>query len=293
MDSTEYIGENIEEKERQSRLTDMLPAVVIAAFGSSRRGKAALELFHEKVVERYTHHTIFWGYTSSIIRQKTGKPSLYQTLTEVKAAGFRQAVVLPLQIFPGSEYREIAATAVNFPGLEVVVGETLMHRWKFVKAVLDVVEKDFLGPDEGLNILVLHGTPLTGDPVNGAYLGLARLVADNYAHVVAASLEGVPDCEAVFRKIARMNPVKKYRRVRIFPLLFIAGLHVEEDVMGKGASWKTRLEKMGFEVECPIIEHTGERLYKSLASYPEVHEFFLRRLDRGMKAMPTANYRAS
>ncbi len=256
------------------------PALILAAFGSSRRGKAIFDLFHEKVAERYRNHSIYWGYTSRIICRKTGKPSLHQTLVEVKSAGFRQAIILPLQIFPGAEYQKISAAAVNFPDLEVVVGETLMHRWKFVNEVLSVVEKDFAGSDQALNLLALHGSPLAGDPANGVCLGLEKLVTDRYDHVMVASLEGVPDHEAVFRKMKRSMLVEKYQRIRILPLLFIAGLHVEDDLMGEGPSWKHSLENMGFDVECPVVEFGGERFYKSLACYPEVLEFFLQRLER-------------
>ena len=280
MQSSEYIGRKMKFPKLQEK-----PAIIVAAFGSSRRGKAALDDIDKKIRDFFPDHQIFWGYTSEIIRKKTKTPSLHETLAKVVSDGFRKAVVLPLQIFPGIEYREIADTARNYPGINILVGETLMHRWDFVKEVLSVVESDFLEPQQGLNLLALHGTPMVGDPANSGYLGLERMVADKYENVLAASLEGVPDHFAVMEKISRENLARRYRRVRILPMMYIAGLHVEDDLMGETDSWKTRLQQMGFEVECPTIESNGEQYFKSLASYHEIQNFFIERIRRTLELM--------
>ena len=103
MRPTGYIGR----KMRLPELKDK-PAIVIAAFGSTRRGKAALDLFDKKVEERYRDHEIFWAYTSEFIRKKSGLPSLHQALASIESAGYRKAVVVPLHIFPGVEYQEVS-----------------------------------------------------------------------------------------------------------------------------------------------------------------------------------------
>jgi len=252
-------------------------------FGSSRRGRALLDRFHLKVVERFGEYDIRWAYTSKIIREQTGNPGLQETFAALEAAGLSSCVVLPLQIFPGSEYQNIAMIANRFEGLDIVVGETLMHRWRFVNDVLEVVAKNFLQPQEGLNILAMHGTQVTTDPANTVYLGLERLVKTRYENVLAASLEGIPDDEALFAKIDRKKMAEKYKRVRIHPLLLVAGMHVEQDIMGEERSWKRRLESLGFTVECPLVEHEDEQYYQSLGSSSEIEEFFLARLDSAVR----------
>ncbi len=272
-------------EEGQSRGSERCdrPAIIIAAFGSSKRGRAVFSRFHHKVAQRYAEHDVYWAYTSKIIRQKTGDPGLRETLVHLQNTGYASAVVLPLQVFPGVEYRGICTIAADFPNVAVVVGETLMHRWKFVRDVLSVVERDFLSPGEGLNLLALHGTPTTADPVNSSYLGLEKLVTEKYENVLAAALEGVPDHEAVLARIAREIKVKGYRKVRILPMLLIAGMHVEQDLMGSEASWKSRLEQLGLIVECQDVEYSGQRYFKSLASYPEIEEFYLQRLEAALR----------
>lgn len=263
------------------------PAIVIAAFGSTRSGRAVFKSLHKQLARKYGEKRIHWAYTSKIIRRKSGGAGLLETLAAIESAGYTQALVLPLQLFPGGGYQRIQERVQErlrcFPGVRIVTGETLMHRWAYVKDVLAVVEQDFLRPDEGLNLIVLHGASVTSDPANGICLGMAALVRDRYANVVAASLEGVPDHEAVLQKMTRRGMADTYRRIRLVPLLYTAGMHVEDDLMGQGNSWKTQLQAMGFEVDCLTTDYEGETFYKSLASYREIETLWLKRVEQGLQ----------
>lgn len=273
-----YIGR----KMRLPKLKEK-PAIVIAAFGSSSRAKAALALFEQKLQQRFPDYEIFWAYTSEIIRKKTGLPSLQQTLASVEAQGFRKAVVQPLHIFQGTEYQQMAETCEYFPGLRVFLSETLLHRWDFVKETLEVIAEEFLPASEGLNLLALHGTPLAADPANIVHLGLERLVADLYPNVLTASVEGVPDHKAVLTRIKSHGLAEKYRRIKIIPMMYLAGIHVEDDLMGDEGSWRVALEEQGFAVQCPTIDHDGKNFFKGLAFYPELIDFFMERLKRTLE----------
>jgi len=260
------------------------PAIVIATFGTSSRAKAPLEIFQLELEKQLPDYEIFWAYSSNIICRKKKLPSLQTALAQVETAGFRKAIVQPLHIFPGTEYQQMAETCEYFPGLRVFLSETLLHRWDFVKQTLAVVEQEFLPPEEGFNILALHGTPLTADPVNIVYLGLAKLVTDLYPNVLAASIEGVPDPDAVMTAIKRKNIASKYKKVRIIPMMYLAGMHTEDDLMGSDDdSWRTILENMGFVVDYPMVEYNKENYFKGLAYYPEVISFFMDRLQRSLK----------
>ncbi len=270
-----YIGRKL----RTPKLKEK-PAIVIVTFGTSSRAKPPLELFQQQVEQQFPEYETFWAYSSNIICRKKKLPTLQETLAQVEAAGFRKAVVQPLHIFPGTEYQQMAETCEYFPGLRVFLGETLFHRWEFVKETLAVLAADFLAPTEGLNILALHGTPLTTDPVNAAYLGLESLVKDLYPNVIAASLEGVPDQGAIFSAIKRHDLASRYKKMKIFPMMYLAGMHTENDLMGEKNSWRTDLEAMGFTVQCPMVNYDNCDYFKGLAYYPEVISSFMKRLQR-------------
>ncbi|MEE4240964.1 MAG: sirohydrochlorin cobaltochelatase [Desulfopila sp.] len=272
-----YIGR----KMHQPRLKEK-PAVVIAAFGSSSRAKEPLALFSKRFAEEFPDQEPYWAFTSEIIRKKTGLPGLQETLAKVEAAGYRKAIVQPLHVFPGTEYQQMAETCSFFPGVRVFLSETLLHRWPFIRETLAVLEEDFLPADKGLNLLALHGTPLAADPVNIIYLGLEKLVSDLYPNVLAASIEGVPDHEARLAALGRRGPAKGLEKVRIIPVMFFAGMHVEHDLMGESGSWRSTLENIGFGVDCVRAEG-GAGLFKGLAHYPQVLSFFMDRLRRTLK----------
>ncbi len=261
------------------------PAIVIAAFGTSTRAGAVSEIFRRRIEEAFPDHEIFHAWTSEIIRKKMNLPGLHETLARVEASGFRKAVVQPLHIFPGTEYTQLVETCTGFPGLRVIVGETLLHRWEFVREMLKVIEQEFLPEYEGINILALHGTPLAADPVNAVYLGFEHLVNGLYPNVYAASVEGIPDAGAVFSKIRRDVTGRSLGRARIVPVMYVAGLHAEEDLMGDDDSWRMVLEAMGFDVDMPVVRHDGQEFYKGLAWYPEITDSFVQRVSRSLELM--------
>jgi sirohydrochlorin cobaltochelatase len=273
-----YIGR----KMRLPKLKEK-PAIVIAAFGSNNRAKAVLYLFQQALEKNYPDESIYWAYTSEIIRKKLNLPSLQQTLSQVEADGYRKVVVQPLHIFPGTEYRHLEEICNFFPGLRVFMGETLLHRWNFVHEILKAIEPEFLSPEEGYNLLALHGTPLAADPVNIVYLGLERMIENLYPNVRAATVEGIPDHRAVFARIKRDNLATEYKKIKIIPMIYFAGLHAEKDLMGKKESWRSALEALGFKVECPTVTYDGQKTYKGLGHYPAVTKGFLDRLKRALE----------
>ncbi len=272
-----YIGRKLRTPELQEK-----PAIIIATFGTSSRAKRPLELFNTELNRQFPDHDIFWGYTSEILCKKMELPSIKESLARAESAGYKKAVVQPLHVFPGTEYQQLAETCEYFPGMRIFPGETLLHRWGFIKQTLKVVEEDFLQPDQGLNLIALHGTPIAADPANIIYLGLERLLCDLYPNVITASLEGIPDRDAVFAGIERNKLAAQYKKLRIIPFMYLAGWHAEKDLMGNTDSWRNVLEKTGFSVECSMTEHDGESFFKGLAHYPEIIGFFMERLKRSL-----------
>lgn len=275
-----YIGR----KMRQPKLNEH-PAIVIATFGTSSRGQAAMDRVKQYLARDFADYQIYWSYTSEIIRRKKRLPSLQETLAKVEADGYRKAVVQPLHIFPGTEYQQLMESSLYFPGLRIIVSETLCHRWDFVEEVLEIVAADFLSGEKELNLLALHGTPLAADPVNTVYLGMQHLVNGLYNNVMAATVEGVPHIGAVAKSIARQHAKVKYARIRLIPMMFVAGIHVEDDLMGEEDSWRNIFEEMGLEVDCPTVICGQEKYYKGLAFREGCIHLFAKRLKRALKMM--------
>lgn len=276
---------HIKKYRRRTKLKE-LPAIVLTAFGTAERGKAVYQLFDNLVRNEFENYDVSWAYTSEIIREKTGHPGILQTLASLEQRGFTKVVVQPLLVFPGTEYEILADSCQSFPGLRVLMGETLLHRWHFVEQVLDIVSKNFLSPEEGINLLVAHGTPLSDDSANIVYLGLDHLLSRRFSNVSFCSVEGIPDREGVFRKIqgtlSSSHSGENKLRARLIPFMYVAGLHVEQDLLGEQDSYKNRLEEIGFTVECLTVDYQGERFHKGLGFYEGIRESFLDRLRRSL-----------
>lgn len=155
-----------------------------------------------------------------------------------------------------------------------------MHRWEFIEEVLEVVEREFFSQDEGLNLLALHGTPLAADPVNVVYLGLERLLSGRYDNVVAACVEGSPDFDSLKRRLRRESASDRWSNIKFIPLMFLAGTHVQDDLMGEKNSWKNELESLGFTVSCSSIVYEGDEYFKGLGFSPQVVDLYMQRLHR-------------
>ncbi len=274
-----YIGRKVRQPNLQQQA-----AIIILTFGTTTRGAAALDNFKKRVCQCYPQHRIFWAYTSAIIRKKTGNPSLHEALAQAEAENFRKVVVQPLHVFPGTEYQQIEETCHFFPGLRVFLGETLLHRWEQIEEVTSIMEKEFLSEREGLNLLVLHGTPLAADPVNIIYLGLDRFMRDRYENVFVATIEGIPNFQGVIQVLRRSQASKRWAKIQLIPMLFLAGIHAEDDLMGDENSWKNQLISIGFrEVQCLTTIQNGEKYFKGLGYYPEIVECCIHRLQRAIE----------
>nr|WP_319495576.1 sirohydrochlorin cobaltochelatase [uncultured Desulfobacter sp.] len=261
------------------------PAIIIATFGTSTSGQAAMDAVEAQIAETFPDHQIYWAYTSEIIRRKKGLPSLLETLAKVESDGYRKAVVQPLHVFPGTEYQQVRESSLYFPGLRVILGETLCHRWSFIEAVLEEVSGDFLTGKDQINLLALHGTPLAADPVNTIYMGINHLVSGMYDNVYSATVEGVPNIQAIAGQIKKDHSRTPFTRIRLIPMLFLAGIHVQEDLMGEKDSWRTIFEGMGMEVDCPTITCGTQEYFKGLAYRNVCIRFFCQRIQRALDLM--------
>ncbi|MEC4675480.1 MAG: sirohydrochlorin cobaltochelatase [Nitrospirota bacterium] len=206
-----------------------------------------------------------------------------EALASLEAEGYRKVVVQPLHVFPGTEYQMLLEVCRNFPGFRTIMGETLLHRWRFVEDVLDIVSMDFLSSEEGINMVVAHGTPLASDPANIVCMGLDNLLSHRYDNVFFSTIEGMPGREGVLKKVRGAR--QGWQRARLIPFMYVAGLHVEEDLISENNSYRTALEETGLEVDWVTAGYEGLSFPKSLGFYEEIPYFFLERLRRSMELM--------
>ncbi len=280
------------------------PAVVIVAFGTTTKARATYDFFdaqlRRELPEPYRHGRIAWAFSSEIVREranakfkKEGKPerflSLAQVLANLEDEGYRKVAVQPLVIFPGQEFEEIerAVAAFRTMGMRIELGGTLMHKWEWAFEAVAALEKEFLPPGKGVNVLVAHGTPETFPGSNAAYLGLDRYLSRKYPNVVVGTVEGLLTREQALA-VVKNSPTK---RARLIPFMYVAGDHIMNDIMGRepekdgSLSWALELERAGVKVDSVPFDYQGDHFYKGLGFYEAINHQFIEQLAASLKRL--------
>jgi len=265
------------------------PAIVIAAFGTSTKARITYDVFGGQLEKALPGYEIRWAFTSKIIRKRVNAEkakqgaverlhSLQEVLASLEAEGVVKVAVQPLHLFPGFEYNKVLESAKNFPGLGIGAGETLFQRSDALREIVGLLSKDFLTDEEGVNVLVAHGSPLTQAAANSALLDLNRYVSSSFPNVLLGCIDGVVPKEEAMAK-AKAHPGKK---VRFIPLMYVAGDHVMNDIMGEDGreSWRDEAEAAGKTVDAPTVDVNGDKYFRGLGLLPEVNEAIIREIKR-------------
>jgi sirohydrochlorin cobaltochelatase len=221
------------------------PAIVLVAFGTSTKAFETYKYFEDKIRQSFPDHEIRWAYTSKIVREKLKEeeqrelPDLAQTLADLKAAGFTQVAVQSLHVVPGEEWEKTEKVAKETPGLKIALGKPLLSSLADRKKVLEALTKDIpANSKETAILLVGHGSP--SPAATREYLSLYTLILSKFRdrNIFFGTIEGQPPMKPALAAIKK-SPATK---VTIVPLLFVAGEHFINDIMGdKEGSIKSEL----------------------------------------------------
>ncbi len=274
-----------------SRTMKEEPAIVIVTFGTTTNAQATFDFFdkqlRKELPNKYQRLKIEWAFTSEIVRERANKKfreagsktryrSLSQVLSNLQDEGYSKIALQSLHIFPGQEYNEMTKVISSFihMGMRIVYGGALFHSWEQMFEVIDILEKEFLSSKEGCNVLVAHGTPLSFVASNITYLGLDRYLNMKYSNVFVGSVDGVLTADQVLSQAKACSG----KRVRFVPMMYVAGDHIMNDIMGndpKEPSWSMEMKKAGFKVEAVYEKYKGKRLFKGLGFYKRVNTILI------------------
>jgi sirohydrochlorin cobaltochelatase len=223
-----------------ARPEQMPPAIVLAAFGaSSAEARRAYDHIHEVVRRHKPGHEVFWAFTSRRVVARLRAegvvlPTLEETNARLRQSGHKRAVVLPLLTVSGEEYVRVAE--YQFDGIRATCCRALLSGEADIPAILDALDSEFHA--NAVNVLVCHGNG-KHDSYNDLLLALGRALESAYPNCIAASVEGRPGRHPLER--ARAS-ARRSGRANFVPFMVVAGEHVTNDVMGKGAdSWKSQV----------------------------------------------------
>lgn len=239
--------------------------ILVVSFGSTYAvtREKCIEPLEKEIAQTFEDYHFYRAFTSPTVRKILKErdniyvPSIEEALEKMWEDGITYCVVQPTHLLWGYETEYLHQVAKGFlTRIPVIhIGNPLLYEEGDYKAVIDT-----LGPMchfSQITVFVGHGTSHKSDEVYDKLWKKFRQYG--YDNVYIGTVEGDMDAEFVVRQL-RNRKLKdgKCSEIVLHPLLLVAGEHANKDIGGETSdSWKNRLEKEGFQVNC-ILKGLGE-----------------------------------
>jgi len=250
----------------------MKPVIVPVAFGTTSKALETYDVIDEAIKRRFPQHEVRWAWSSRMVRdvmKKKGRhfPHPHEVLAKLAEEEKNWAVVQSMHLICGHEFaRLLEEVRGGVP--RISVGLPLMTspedcRW--VVAALRSVVSDREGE---ATLFIGHGTD---HPAWTTYFALDAMLKNAYGPgTFTGVVEGFPEAEDVVGAIKAAG----FARVKIVPLMLVAGVHYLEDLAGEEEdSWKNLFAAEGVEVT--LVD-------RGIGYTPEVVRLFVRHLEEAM-----------
>ncbi len=242
-------------------------AILVVSFGTSHQEtrEKTIDAIENDIRNAYPGWEVRKAYTSSVIIKKLLKrdemkvDSVEEALKRLAADGFKKLVIQPTHVINGEEYDKLISICKsltkNFDSMKT--GVPLLSSTEDYKKVIHAIMDEFsdLAKDTAL-VLMGHGS---AHFANAAYPAIDYMFKEQgYDNVFVGTVEGYPDLGIVQRKVRDYGA----KKVKIAPLMVVAGDHATNDMAGEDAqSWKSVFEKDGVIVDT-VLKGLGE--YKKI-----------------------------
>lgn len=256
----------------------MRRGILAASFGTTHLDtlEKTIQAVEDDLSAAFPGTKVYRAFTSGKVRaglrERYGVhvDSVGEALERMRGEGVDQALVQTTLLLPGVEYdllrREVLTGA---GGMRAVLGLPLLWDDGDLAAVADILAGAYPVEEDQILLLMGHGS---SHMANDLYLRLIRHMESRGGQMALCTVEGTPDFEAAVEGL-RTQP---RRRVRLAPLLLVAGDHAKNDMAGDGpGSLRRRLEAAGFQVSCDV---------RGLGELPAIRERLVRRAKSAWEA---------
>ncbi len=223
--------------------------ILLVASGTSSRAALTYRLLEDGCRKRFPEHDIYWAYSSDRVRELAlerngvALPSPQEVLGSLSVAGHREVVVQPVHLVCGEEFHHVVR-AGRASELSIRMGMPLISGPDDISGIAALVV-DLADPSPNTATLVVgHGTR---HPSGMIYDLLGRHLQDRFGDRIRMGvLTGHPDVGAAVADLAASG----FRRVRLIPLMLVAGAHARKDIDGdREGSVRRQLEAKSITVE--------------------------------------------
>lgn len=233
----------------------MKKGILLVSVGTSRLDafEKTTRCLQREVKERFPDWKCYIAISGAHILKKMNEKSempyfsVAEAFTQMLSEGMEEVVIQPTYLLNGLEndsmLEQIELAKTQFR--KVSVGKPLFSaKEDYIKALHVILEEADLEEDEAL-MLVGHGTSHLS---NATYQNLEYTAyTQGQRNVFVGTME-----EKSRRMALRKLGVSGYKKVRLMPLLFVAGYHARKDIAADSGSWKSILEENGYAVKTQV-----------------------------------------
>ncbi len=252
--------------------------IVLSAFGTTTKAQSVYQGIDGVIRREFPGCDIRWAYSSRLVRDRlhqTGTNSaagIQEVLASLARAGHRWAVVQSLHLINGHEFYRLLEEVRTAP-LRLSMGLPLLSSTADYQRVAQALSSLQESSAAEAMVLVGHGTD---HPAWSAYLTLQAFLRDvGGPHIFVGVVEGHPSQDYVVAAVRRAG----LNRVRLVPLMLVAGRHYLEDLCHEEDSWQAAFHRAGCQV---TVEPQG------IGALPEIIGIFMDHIREAMDAIPPA-----
>ncbi len=226
----------------------MKTPIVMAAFGTTSKALDTYSFIDQIVKQRFPEHEIIWAYSSRMVRDSIKKDRNldlkhpHEVLDDLKQRGFEWAVVQSLHLMCGHEFNRLVAEARSC-NIRTSIGLPLLCAPEDYLATIEALRGACQVKKEAV-VMVGHGSD---HPSWCSYMALQQLLHREIGQGIYVGVveEGCPSQEEIVAAVKQDG----FEKVRLMPLMLVAGVHFYEDLAGEeDDSWKSAFEKENIAV---------------------------------------------
>lgn len=257
--------------------------IVLTAFGTTSHARKTYEVMDRIIRKEFSGHEIYWAFSSRMVRDRLIKKKTFEikhpheVLQALSDKGHVWAVVQSLHLLCGHEFYRLL-DEVQTVSIRSSIGLPLLSSPEDYQNLAKTLAFEKVWQKEEAVVLVGHGTDHSSW---SAYLALETVCREVYGpRIFVGVLEGRPSQKEVLQKVIQT----KIQRIRLIPLMLVAGVHFYEDLTEGEDSWRAAFEAVGLEVQ---VEPQG------IGVRSEVIQIFVDHIRAALDIIPAADNRYS
>jgi len=226
----------------------MQTPIVLTAFGTTSQARQTYDFMDDLIREAFPGQEILWAFSSRMVRdrlrhkRKFEAKHPHEVLKDLYDQGHVWAVVQSIHLLCGHEFYRLLEEVKSLP-IRTSIGLPLFSSYADYRQLAQALQLgDSLARGEA-QVLVGHGTD---HPSWSSYPALENILREFYGQgIFVGVVEGHPSRKQVVRAVLQAG----FRRVRLIPLMIVAGVHFIEDLCDNNDSWRAAFLEAGLEVE--------------------------------------------